>query len=214
VAEAAKKAVRAYTFSDWLQWSDDKRWEIIGGDAYDMSPPPAPRHQIIAAELFVQLFAFFKGKRCRVLPAPVGVKLSEEDIVQPDLIVVCKEKQIKSSHIEGPPSLVVEIISPSSTVHDRVRKTSLYAHAGVKEFWLVTPWPSLVEVLWLRHGSYIIRHVFEKDQILTSATFPGLRVKLKPVFDFPLEPNEFPRLVKESPAPYGSRATRARPRRR
>lgn len=207
MAESARNLDRDYTFSDWLQWPGDERWEIVGGDGYAMAPP-SPRHQMVAHGLAVQLERHFRRRRCRVMQSPVGVRLSAGDVVQPDLVVVCNEKQIRPTHIDGPPALVVEIVSPSSTVHDRVRKTALYARAGVKEFWLVTPWPSMVEVLVLRRGSYAIEAVFEKSQVLRSPTFSGLKLKLSAVFDFPLEPHELPPVVKEPPYPYGSRPAR------
>ena len=80
-------------------------------------------------------------------------------------------------------------------------KLNLYARAGVKEYWIVTPYPSLIEVLLLEGGRYVVHKVFSKDDILTSPTFPNLQVELTDVFDFPLEPGEEPPVVKEPPAP-------------
>ncbi len=50
---------------------------------------------------------FPKGKKCKLFAAPLDVRLSDEDVVQPDLLVVCDPSQIRR-HIEGPPSLVVD----------------------------------------------------------------------------------------------------------
>jgi Uma2 family endonuclease len=130
------------------------------------------------------------------------VKLSETDVVQPDILVVCDLGQIRTTHIEGAPALVIEILSPDSTRHDRARKPILYAKAGVKEFWIVTPWPSLAEVFVLDGESYRMQAAFGKDDELRSVVFPDLRIDLRDVFDFPLEREEQPRVVKESPAAY------------
>ena len=86
-----------------------------------------------------------------------------------------------------------------------MRKTALYAKAGVKEYWVVTPWPSLVEVFLLAGDAYILHAGYGKDEELSSPTFPGLRIALRDVFDFPLEPDEQPRVVRESPYPYPHR---------
>ena len=96
--------------------------------------------------------------------APTDVKLSEEDIVQPDLIVVCDANRIKPTHIEGPPTLVIEVLSPSTQAYDRVRKLRLFAASGVQEVWLVTPHPSLVEVLTLDGASYRIAGGYTRDE--------------------------------------------------
>lgn len=176
---------RGHTWDDYRTWMDDKRWEIIGGEAFDMTPAPVVVHQAISSELQFRLMAQFAGKKCRVFGAPIDVKLSDEDVVQPDLIVVCNRKQILETHIEGPPALVIEILSPSSLRHDRVRKLELYARSGVKEFWLVTPEPSLVEVLVLEGASYRLHGGYGPDETLRSPRFPKLKPALAGVFTFP-----------------------------
>ena len=125
-----------------------------GGEAFDMSPPPLSRHQLISMRLTGALLEFFKGKRCQPYAAPFGVKLSDEDVVQPDLFVICNPKQIKHTHIEGPPTLVIEILSESSLRRDRIQKWALYERFGVREYWIVTPHPALIEVYRLRGGQY------------------------------------------------------------
>jgi Uma2 family endonuclease len=200
MSESVKQG-RRYTWADYQTWNDDQRWEIIGGEAYLMSPSPTSRHQRILSDLHGQMYPHFKGKPCQLLVSPMDVVLSDEDVLQPDLLVVCNPQQTKRTHIEGAPTLVVEITSPSSTTRDRLLKLNLYARAGVKEYWIVTPWPSLVEVLLLEGGRYVMHSVFGKDDTLTSPSFPGLQVQLADVFDFPLEPGEEPPVVKEPPAP-------------
>jgi Uma2 family endonuclease len=163
---------------------------------------------MIASRLHYRMEEFFIGRRCRVLQSPVDVRLSHEDVVQPDLIVVCNPKQIKATHIDGPPALAVEILSESSMTHDRIRKGALYARSGVREYWLVTPFPSMVEVLSLKRGAYVVHAVYGKEDVLASPVFTGLRVPLREVFEFALEPNERLRVVKESPGAYGYRKRR------
>jgi Uma2 family endonuclease len=200
MSEPAAKPGRRYTWSEYRTWNDDKRWEIIGGELFLMSSPTS-RHQIITMELSVRLHSFFKDKGCKVFAAPMDVVLSDEDVVQPDHLVVCDSRLIKRTHIEGPPSLIVEIVSPDSGLRDRMRKLNLYARSGVKEYWIVTPWPSTIELLLLHGQKYMVHQVFSKDDILVSATFPDLHVTLGDIFNFPLEPGEEPPVIQEPPAP-------------
>ena len=174
-----------------------------------MSPGPTSRHQMISSELHGALHSYFKGKSCRLFPAPMDVKLSDEDVVQPDLLVVCDPKQIARTHIEGAPALVVEILSEGSAAHDRIRKSALYARAGVKEYWIVTPHPAIVEVLALDGRGYRLHGAYGKMDTLTSATFPDLRLPLAEVFTFPLEPGEEPPAVREPPSRYAAATERA-----
>ena len=199
---SAKNKDAHYTWDDYRTWWDDKRWEIIGGEGFDMTPAPLVRHQTVSACLFGKLDAFFRGHPCRLLFAPVDVKLSDEDIVQPDLVVVCKPDQIKRTHIEGAPSLVIEILSASTTTHDRIRKFNLYARSGVKEYWIVTPYPPLIEVFILTGDTYRLAAGYEQDDTLRSPTFPDLTVELDGVFDFPVDPEERVNVVKEARPPY------------
>lgn len=191
-----------YTWGDYRSWSDDRRWEIIGGEAYAMTPAPPTRHQGVVGELFAQLRSFLGGKGCRVFVAPIDVKLTEEDVVQPDIVVVCDKAKIKLTHINGAPTLVVEVLSLSSALQDRGRKLNLYAQHGVKEVWIVTPYPSLVEVLQLSGDFYRMVGAYGAEDVLRSAIFRSLRIGLAPVFDFPLEPGEKVGMVKEQRPPY------------
>lgn len=194
------------TWDDYQSWPDDERWEIIDGEAYAMSPSPTPRHQDILRELMKPLDAFFKKRQCRVFTAPLDVKLSEYDIVQPDLLVVCDQRQLKRTHVEGSPALVVEITS-SVDSRDRVLKLHLYAKAGVKEYWIVTPFPSSVEVFQLDGTSYRLANAYGRDAVLASPSFPGLKVRLKNIFDFPLDADERGAILRlrERPAQYGNK---------
>jgi Uma2 family endonuclease len=186
-----------FTWSQYRTWPDDERWELIEGEAYAMTPSPLSRHQLILGELYASLHAFLKGKPCKALPAPMDVKLTDEDVVQPDILVVCDPKQIRRTHVEGAPTLVVEILSPATALHDRKRKLALYAREGVREVWLVTPYPHAVEVFRLRDAAYVLAATYERTDTLISPAFPELQLDLDPVFDFPLEPGEQINLVKE-----------------
>ncbi len=124
--------------------------------------------------------------------------------MQPDIVVVCDQDRIKPTHIEGAPTLVVEILSPSTELHDRMRKLPLYAKSGIGEVWLVTPYPWLVEIFQLDGARYLFHGAYSKNDKLRSPTFPKLKVNLSKVFDLPLEPGEEVMMVKESRPPYGT----------
>lgn len=160
---AAKKAASKFTYADYLTWNDNERWEIIQGEAYNMTPAPSTTHQLLIAEFVFQLKAQLKEKSCQVLPAPFDVRLpvkneKEEDIeniVQPDISVVCDPKKLDKKGCLGAPDLIIEITSPSTSRKDRMEKFFLYELAGVKEYWLVYPDDKIVEVFHLKpDGKY------------------------------------------------------------
>jgi Uma2 family endonuclease len=201
MGEPAQK-IKHVTWNDYRHLPDEPRVEIIGGEMFNMSPAPSMRHQSIAGEMFFQLKGFFNGKPCRPFVAPADVKLSDVDVVQPDLMVVCDPDQIKETHVEGAPALVVEILSPSTHSHDRKRKMELYARSGVKEVWLVSPRPASIEVFLLDGATYRFVGIYEIADAFKSPGFPELKLDLEAVFDFPLEPGEPVYVVKEEAEAY------------
>ncbi len=145
-----KKLNQSFTYKDYLLWPDDERWELIYGEAYDMSPAPSRRHQNVLGKLFRIISEITDKGQCETYIAPFDIRLSEssklddqlenEDIstvVQPDLSVFCRPELLDSRGAIGPPDLVIEILSPSTGYKDQTTKLALYEHYQVKEYWLV-----------------------------------------------------------------------------
>jgi len=110
---------KKYTYAEYLTWQDDERWELIDGEAYDMTPAPTTTHQRIAARLYSRLEAALNAKPCTPFIAPTDVVLSHHDVVQPDVLVVWDEKQITRENIRGNPDLIVGVLSPAPVRNDR-----------------------------------------------------------------------------------------------
>lgn len=192
------------TWDDYCRMPDEPRVEIIDGRIYAMAAPTV-RHQHIVSELCFQLRKHFHGKPCIPFVSPIDVKLSEEDVVQPDVIVVCDKKQIRETHIEGPPALVVEVLSRSSQFVDRARKHPLYAAAGVAEYWVVTPYPAMVEVFRRKGEDLTLAAAFDREGEFRSPQFPDLRIDLKSVFNYGAEPGEELPLILRASKPLYAR---------
>lgn len=99
----AEKISKKNTYTDYLTWPDEERWELIDGIAYNMTPAPSFRHQAVAGAFFVSLTNKLVGKACMAVIAPTDVILSEQDVVQPDVFVVCDKKKITESNVQGAP---------------------------------------------------------------------------------------------------------------
>jgi Uma2 family endonuclease len=59
------------------------------------------------------------------------------------------------TRIKGLPNLVVEILSPSTSQYDLVKKREKYEAAGIGEYWMVDPDEQQVSQLVLREGRYV-----------------------------------------------------------
>lgn len=134
-----------YKYEDYKTWDDGEDWEIIAGEAYNMSPSPSTKHQSIAGKLHIDLGAYLKDKPCKVF-FELDVVLSEEDIVKPDIIIICDKDKIKENNIKGAPDLIIEILSKSTAKKDRGLKYDLYKKSGVKEYWIVDPYYLEIDV--------------------------------------------------------------------
>ncbi len=109
--------------------------------------------------------------------------LDNENIVQPDLLVVCDQAKITERNIQGPPDLIVEIISPTSSILDRREKKRLYEQFGVREYIVVDPMGDTVKRHILHHGRFKATDIFNWDENLISEVFPDLELPLWSVFD-------------------------------
>ena len=201
---STSKARHRFGWHDYRTWDDGERWERIGGQPFCISPAPSSRHQMIVGSLFAHLFQHFQSKPCEPFVSPIDVKLSADDVVQPDIAVICDPTQIRETHIEGAPTLTIEVLSPSSHRHDRVRKLRLYARAGVQEYWLVQPYPSVIEVLQLTGEHYQIAGAYTDTETLHSPVFPDLTLDLSTVFTLSIPPAEQIDEIRESTPPYAA----------
>jgi Uma2 family endonuclease len=175
-----------YTYADWLEFDESVRAEIIDGVLYMMAPPVTV-HQDIHRELFGRLFAFLQGKPCKVYSAPFGVRLfpkddlSDDTVVEPDIVVVCDKSKIDKQGCNGAPDLIIEILSPSNIRHDRIIKFQKYLAAGVREYWVIDPDNKGVEVHILQDGGYRTM-VYDETAEAPVSVLPGCVIKFPEVF--------------------------------
>ena len=129
---------------------DGKRYELIDGEIYT-TPAPSPLHQRLVLRFARALQDHFRPPT-EVFVAPIDVILGPHDVLQPDLVVVDNPAQVSDRGIEGPPLLVIEVLSPGTTVYDRTTKSRRYATLGVPHYWLVDPATHRIEC-YRREGS-------------------------------------------------------------
>ena len=183
-----EKEERLFTYADYKDWELDEgeRFELIHGEAFAMSSPNT-RHQAILTEISGQFYNYFQGKPCMVFSAPYDVRLfyeedeSDDTVVQPDILVVCRKEKLGEEACHGAPDLVVEILSPSNTAIEMQRKLKLYEQAGVQEYWVVDPKNKGIMVHNFKENT-IITNTYGNTGTLPSTIFPDLNLFLDKVF--------------------------------
>lgn len=185
---------KKYSYSDYLTWNDDERWELIDGIPYGMTPAPSTQHQRVFGRLHAKFFNYLEGKTCEIFGAPFDVRLSENEkeeeinnVVQPDLAVICDKNKIDDKGCKGAPDLIIEILSPGTTKRDKLLKYNLYQKYGVGEYWVVDPLNENVEVFKLKDGRYNYneRQIFDskdEDDKIQVGIFEDLVIDLKTIF--------------------------------
>jgi Uma2 family endonuclease len=111
------------------------------------------------------------------MPSEVSaIILTDTSIVQPDLVYLAPDRPATLSRrgIEGPPTLAVEILSPSTTAIDRETKHRLYARHAVPYFWLVDPDAGTIEAYRLQGDRYALALRASGAAPVDPPPFPGL----------------------------------------
>ncbi|MCC6442298.1 MAG: Uma2 family endonuclease [Armatimonadetes bacterium] len=158
-----------------------ERYEITKGELF-LPPAPNVAHQTAVIELSAMLVTYVREHELGLaLNAPIDVVLDEENVVQPDVVFVSRERReiVKSARIEGSPDLVVEILSPFSITRDRVRKMRLYARFEVPNYWIFDPENHIAELYRLKERQYALEAAGEEEDVLFPSLFPGLAIPLK-----------------------------------
>ena len=173
-----------FTYEDYCNAPEDKRYELHDGDLI-LVPSPKEPHQKTSLDLAAELRLFTRRTGIGyIYIAPFDVVFSDTDVVQPDVIFVSNDRReiITSDNIQGAPDLVIEVLSPSTAHRDRTFKRALYARHGVREFWFVDTDAHTIEVLLLGASGYETVGIFGAGQTLTSPTLTGFNLNTDEVF--------------------------------
>ena len=179
MADMTTSRVSAAEFGEFTA-QEERRFELIGGEIIEMAAPKIV-HQLLSGRLY-RIVDDLKPNGI-VLYAPIEVYLDEYNIPQPDLVWVADGStcEITESRLVGAPDLVIEILSPSTVKRDKTAKFRLYELHGTREYWMVDPDNSLIEV-WKRgansferQGVYGVGDMFESSSL-------GKTVDVNPIF--------------------------------
>lgn len=177
-------ASKHWTFADLAQFDESERYEIHDGLLISMAPAPDFHHQEISMALSFLLVGFVRSRQLgKVVAAPTDVVLSEDNVVQPDLLFIAKDNLgIIDRQVHGAPDLVVEILSPSTLRYDRQKKLELYARFGVKEYWVVDRANRSLEILTLEDKRFTVHSMAAETGLAESKVLAGLSIDVAQVF--------------------------------
>ena len=185
----AAPADTRFTYDDFVVLPDDgKRHEIIDGEHY-VTPSPNVRHQVLVGRLGFEIELYLRANpgTGHVFLSPLDVVLSHWDVVEPDVLFVAWDQPdiLTEKNIQGPPALVVEVLSKSTRKRDTQIKRRLFERTGVREYWLVDPELDTVQVFRPSPEGKLARVAeltAEDGEVLTTPLLPGCQIALRELF--------------------------------
>jgi Uma2 family endonuclease len=150
-----------------------------------MSPSPTFYHQTLLLRLSQCLQNYLDEHPIGVVVfSPCDVRLENTTVYHPDLFFVRNgnPRVVIDRTVEGPPDLVVEILSPSNFREDRIAKRAAYARAGVEEMWIVDPEARQIEIYPLAKGLDVAPMIVHEPDSFSPALFPGLTIETTRLF--------------------------------
>lgn len=173
-------------FHDWC--TEDIRAEWVNGEVIIMSPANND-HVELTGWLWHVLEGFVQaGDLGRVLAIESQARLANiPSRRNPDILFISKSRVhiIKKTYIDGPPDLVMEIVSPDSESRDWRDKYFEYEKAGVREYWIIDPSSQQVEAYTLNRAKKYAR-LKEIDEHIASKVLRGFYLRTKWLWRAPL----------------------------
>lgn len=173
-----------YTLEEYFRLVDCADYELMEGELIHRNTPTY-EHQQTVLVLGMEFQQYIRGKKgkCKVVPAPFSVVLSEENatVLQPDLSIICNRDQIRDGMCFGPPDIVVEVLSESNRKYDLNDKFAIYNKYDVREYW-VTDVVRKVTVIYDLEGGDIPR-IIPFAQKAESKVLEGFSVCIEEILD-------------------------------
>jgi Uma2 family endonuclease len=178
VVSTAKMTARQF-----LQLGEDPpgvKLELVNGEVA-VGPSPTPGHSSVVMMLTWILMGHIRAKKLGVLHHDVDTELDQYNVRRPDLLFFSNENRhrIGAKHMEGPPDLAIEVVSPSSIEVDREDKFEQYRSARVKYYWIADPVLRTLEGWELKRSKYVPTGRGQGVGMLRLPPFLDLEIPLK-----------------------------------
>jgi Uma2 family endonuclease len=144
--------------AEYLEFEEQSevRHEFVAGNVYAMAGADW-KHAMITQSTSSALYAQLRGKNCRVSSTDLRLKVASKNVSYryPDIMVICGELNFAENRTDTitNPTLIVEVLSPSTALEDRNAKLDKYrALSSVQDYILVSVDEAKVEIF-SRHTS-------------------------------------------------------------
>lgn len=178
------------TYADYLSWDTEDKYELFDGIPI-LQARPSIAHQNIEAAILQQLRNYLDEKPCNAYAEievllPKSAQQHADDVSNvfiPDIAVICDPEKLKEQHCLGAPTMIVEILSPSTAKADKLIKLNTYQAARVPEYWIVSPQEQTAMVFTLQSEHYEVKAVYTvADTAAEVFCLPGCTLDMSKIF--------------------------------
>ena len=129
------------TLDEFLAWEEKQpeRHEFYSGEVFAMVGGRRI-HECVIGNLAYRLRGHLEGSSCQVFVAGMKLQLADDTVLYPDVMVTCDRADLRADLAMRSPTLLIEVLSPSTQAYDRSQKFALYRQlASLKEYILIDP---------------------------------------------------------------------------
>jgi Uma2 family endonuclease len=147
----------------------------------------SPNHGRIVLNVGAALHAQLRGGRCEAFTNDLRVKVpGTDDYLYPDVVVVCGKVEMEDEHDDSllNPTVVVEVLSPSTETYDRTKKWEKYRRiSSLREYLLLAQDRPRVERYTRQGGGlWLFGETAGTDEVLRLDSI-GCTLALKDVYE-------------------------------
>ena len=130
-----------FSLDEFVAWENTQagKHEFERGEVFAMVGAGRV-HNLLAGNVFAALKQELKGSPCRVFFESAKLQSAAGDILYPDVFVTCDAQDLRTDQIFKAPTVIVEVLSPSTQAYDRGLKFTLYrSFESLREYALMDP---------------------------------------------------------------------------
>jgi Uma2 family endonuclease len=135
------QALPKFDLDEFIAWENaqPERHEFVRGEVFAMVGARRV-HNTVVGNVFAALKQHLKGSPCRAYVESAKLQTAAGDLFYPDVFVTCDPQDLRTEQIFRAPTVIVEVLSPSTQAYDRGLKFTLYRGLpSLREYALVDP---------------------------------------------------------------------------
>ena len=121
------QALPRLSLDEFIAWENDQpgKHEFVRGEVFAMVGARRV-HKLVMGNAFASLKRALKGMPCQAFLESAKLPTAAGDIFYPDVFVTCDAQDLRTEQILRAPTVIVEVLSPSTQTYDRGLKFTLY----------------------------------------------------------------------------------------